>query len=123
MSAYFVTPWTVASQAPLSMGFLRQEYWSGLPFPSPGDLPRPETEPVFTLAGGLFTTEPMEKPPKREILNSAKIFEISVFIKCIEQGSVSYPWDKADLLCVFVNETSWVHSHACLFMLSMNAFI
>ena len=39
MSDSFVTPWTVAHQAPLSMGFPRQEYWSGLPFPSPGDLP------------------------------------------------------------------------------------
>ena len=38
-------PWTVAWQAPLSMGFPRQEYWSGLPFPSPGDLPNPGTEP------------------------------------------------------------------------------
>ena len=37
----FATPWTVACQAPLSMGFPRQEYWSGLPFPSPGDLPEP----------------------------------------------------------------------------------
>ena len=41
----FVTPWTVAHHAPLSMGFSRQEYWSGLPFPSPGDLPNPGTEP------------------------------------------------------------------------------
>ena len=41
MSSSFVTPWIVAHQAPLSMGFLRQEYWSGLPFPSPGDLPNP----------------------------------------------------------------------------------
>ena len=40
-----MTPWTVAPQAPLSMGFPRQEYWSGLPFPSPGDLPDPGTEP------------------------------------------------------------------------------
>ena len=40
------TPWTVASQAPLSMEFSRQEYWSGLPFPSPGDLPDPRIEPV-----------------------------------------------------------------------------
>ena len=40
-----VTPWTVACQAPLSMGFSRQEYWSGLPFPSPGDLPDPGIEP------------------------------------------------------------------------------
>ena len=41
----FVTSWTVACQAPLSMGFSRQEHWSGLPFPSPGDLPNPEIEP------------------------------------------------------------------------------
>ena len=41
----FATPWTVAYQAPLSMGFSRQQYWSGLPFPSPGDLPDPEIEP------------------------------------------------------------------------------
>ena len=41
----FMTPWTVACQAPLSMGFSRQEYWSGLPFPSPGDLPDPGIEP------------------------------------------------------------------------------
>ena len=39
------TPWTVASQAPLSMGFSRQEHWSGLPFPSPGDLPDPGIKP------------------------------------------------------------------------------
>ena len=39
------TPWTVACQVPLSMGFSRQEYWSGLPFPSPGDLPDPGIEP------------------------------------------------------------------------------
>ena len=41
----FVTPWTVAHQAPLSIGFSRQAYWSGLPFPSPGDLPNPGVEP------------------------------------------------------------------------------
>ena len=41
----FATPWTVAQQAPLSMGFSRQEHWSGLPFPSPGDLPDPGIEP------------------------------------------------------------------------------
>ena len=41
----FVTPWTIVHQAPLSMGFSRQEYWSGLPFPSPGDLPDPGIEP------------------------------------------------------------------------------
>ena len=59
----FVTPWTVASQAPLSMGFPRQKYWSGLPFPSPGDLPNPGIKPVSTaLAGRFFTTELPRKP-------------------------------------------------------------
>ena len=46
----FVTPWTVARQAPLSMGFSRQEYWSGLPFPSPGDLPDPGIEPASLIS-------------------------------------------------------------------------
>ena len=56
----FVTPWTVAQQAPLSMGFSRQEYWSGWPFPPPGDLPDPGIKPAslmsLSLAGGFFTT-------------------------------------------------------------------
>jgi len=52
MSNSFATPWTVAHQAPLSMGFPRQEYWSGLPFPSLMDLPYPETKPG---TGGFFT--------------------------------------------------------------------
>ena len=47
MSDSFVTPWTVAHQAPLSMEFSRQEYWSGLPFPPPEDLADPGTEPAF----------------------------------------------------------------------------
>ena len=46
----FVTPWTVAHQAPLFMGFLGQEYWSRLPLPSPGDLPSPGTEPTSPVA-------------------------------------------------------------------------
>ena len=56
-------PRTVARQARLSMGFPRQEYWSGLPFPSPGDLPDPEIKLGSpALAGGFFTTEPPGKP-------------------------------------------------------------
>ena len=51
-----VTPWTVGRQVPLSMEFSRQEYWSGFPFSSPGDLPDPGIEPVSpTLAGGFLT--------------------------------------------------------------------
>ena len=58
-----VTPWIVTCQASLSVGLPRQEYWSGLPFPSPGDLPDPGIKPMSpALAGGVFTTEPPGKP-------------------------------------------------------------
>ena len=58
----FATLWTVAYQAPLSMGFSRQEYWSGLPFPSPGDLPDPGIEPrSTTLQADALTSEPPGK--------------------------------------------------------------
>ena len=54
--------WTVAHQAPLSMGFSRQEYWSGLPFPSPGDLPDPVIEPRSpTLQADALTSAPSGK--------------------------------------------------------------
>ena len=59
----FATPWTVAHQAPPSMGFSRQEYWSGLPFPSPGDLPDPGIEPRSpTLQADALPSEPPGKP-------------------------------------------------------------
>ena len=59
----FATPWTVAYQAPLSMGFSRQEYWSGLPFPSPGDLPDPGMEPrASALQADALPSEPLGKP-------------------------------------------------------------
>ena len=58
-----MTPWTVACQALLSMEFSRQEYWSGLPCPSPGDLRDPGIEPASPAeAGGFFTLKPPEKP-------------------------------------------------------------
>ena len=63
MSESFATAWSVVHQAPLSLGFPRQEYCSGLPFPPPGDLPDPGIEPVSpALAGGFFTTETPGKP-------------------------------------------------------------
>ena len=56
-------PMDVAHQTPLSMAFPRQEYWSGLPFPPPGDIPDPRVEPMSpALAGGFFTVEPLGKP-------------------------------------------------------------
>ena len=53
----FVIPWPVAHKAPLSMGFCWQEYWSGVPFPTPGDLPHPGIKPTSleSPAGGFFT--------------------------------------------------------------------
>ena len=71
----FATPWTVANQAALSMGFFRQEYWSGLPCPAPGDLPdsgMETTSPVsLALAGGFFTTKAPRKPyPNTYLLTS-----------------------------------------------------
>ena len=59
----FATLWTVAHQAPPSMGFSKQEYWSGLPFPSPGDLPNPGIEPrAPPLQAEALTSEPRGKP-------------------------------------------------------------
>ena len=62
----FVTPGTVAHQAPLSMEFRKQEHWSGVPFPTPGDLPNPGIKLVFfassALVGRFFTAVPYGKP-------------------------------------------------------------
>ena len=81
----FATPWTVAHQAPLSMVFPRQEYWSGLPFPSPGDLPNPWIKPASlkspALAGRFFTTRATWEGPKKhfcreknKVIQKLKIF-------------------------------------------------
>ena len=59
----FAIPWTIAYQVPLSMGFSRQEHWSVLPFPSPGDIPDPEIEPLSpTLQADSLLSELPEKP-------------------------------------------------------------
>ena len=64
-----MTPWTVARQAPLSMDFSRQEYWDGLPFPSPGDLPNPGVEPgSLTLQADSL---PQDPSPLRGTLGSS----------------------------------------------------
>ena len=90
MSDSFVTPWTVAHQAPLSLGFPRQEYRSGLPFPSPGNLPDPGIKPVSSaLANKFFTTEPPGKP---------RVFQILVYLmillsnSCIKGMPQSLKW-------------------------------
>ena len=81
----FVIPWTVTHQAALSMWFSRQEYWSGLPFPPPGDFSDPGIEPASlassALAGGLFATEPPGKPTIQlsRLLNTIQVSILVLF--------------------------------------------
>ena len=85
----FVAPSTIARQALLSMGFPRQEYWTGLPCPPPGDLPDPRIEPTClaspALAGRFFTTEPPGKPHLflRSLWFSGWWGVFAVFCKCL----------------------------------------
>ena len=91
----FATPWTVAWQAPLSMGFSRQEYWSGLPCPS-GDLPDPGIEPVSfrspALAGRFFTTSatavPVFNPSTASFVNKALRNTVMVILYTLPKTSL-----------------------------------
>ena len=84
MSNSFVTPWTAASQAPLSMRFSKQDYCTGLPFSSPGDLLDPRIEPAApALAGKFFTTEPPGNPRLRAT-GEEQYFKTSLWYVLIE---------------------------------------
>ena len=78
----FAAPWMVALQAPLSMGFPRQEFWSGLPFRPPGDLPRPGMEAASlaspALEGGFFTTEPSGKPHMMNMQHLFRLYTVMI---------------------------------------------
>ena len=80
LSDSFLTLWTIAHQAPLSMGFSRQEYWSGLPIPSPGDLPNPGMEPVSPVTSALQTdslpAEPLGKPQTRVSVQFSSVAQL-----------------------------------------------
>ena len=90
----FATPWTVAYQAPPSMGFFRQEYWSGLPFPSPGDLPDPGIEPRSpAVQADALTSEPPGNPysyhqdiPISPILRCPLLYPSYLAQLCSSQG-------------------------------------
>ena len=82
----FATLWTVANQAPLSMGFSRQEYWSGLPFPSPGDFPDPGIEPrSLALQADALTSE----PPGKRMMNRALHLSV-IDISMVKNKSVLF---------------------------------
>ena len=83
----FATPWTIAHQALLFMGFSRQEYWSGLPFPSPGDLPKPRIEPRSpTLQTNAL---PSESPGKPMSIN--KVHSINISYKYMRKVHIEVP--------------------------------
>ena len=86
------TPWTVAYQAPPSVGFSRQEYWSGLPFPSPGDLPNPGIEPGSpTLRADTLPSEPPGKlNPKEQ--HSPGINMLLLSRSVFARGGKEYGW-------------------------------
>ena len=122
-----MTPWTVACQAPLSMGFSRQEYWSGLPFPSPGDLPDLVIELVSpALASGFFTVEPRGKSWVVIAVNKYESFHfIFSFLRSSVSNmynicSVFYSirqywctwWHTDDSLCKHLTYTYSSHKHS-----------
>ena len=91
----FVTSWTVAHQAPLSMGFPRQEYQSGLPFPSRGDLPSPRIEPPSPASGGRFFTTSTTweaRSHSKWSLNSLLLSLIVVMQEPRERGKEKSPY-------------------------------
>ena len=80
----FATPWAIAHRAPLSMEFSREEFWSGFPFPSPGDLLNPGKELMSpALASGFFATEPPGKPLPLFVKCEAKsLSRVQLFATC-----------------------------------------
>ena len=92
-------PWVIACQAPLSMGFSRQEDWSGTPFPPPGDLPNPGIEATSTSpAGRFFTTSARKALPKRRILPTQRLMKRTQKLLDM-RGSRSWSWASVSSLC------------------------
>ena len=102
------TPWIIAYQAPLSMGFPRQEYWSGLPFPSPGDLPGPGIEPRSpTLQTDALPSEP---PGNLYCTCFQKEFEVAkvIFLPSEHSNHVFSPFFLSFTLWPGLNKQSWL---------------
>ena len=75
----FVTPWTATCQAPLSMGFSGHEYWSGLPFPSPGDLPDPGIEPGSSVLQTYSLPTELQGSPVPSLSTKVHLVEVTIF--------------------------------------------
>ena len=125
VSDSFATQWTVAHQAPLSMEFSRQEYWSGLPCPPAGDLPDPGIEPVNpALADGFFTSEPHGKPLRLsfvQLLSRVQLFATPW--TAAHQASLSFTISKSLLELVsselMMPSNHLILCHTLLFLTSM----
>ena len=101
----FATPWTVAHQAPLSMGFTRKEYWSGLPFPSPEDHPDPEIEPRSpALQADALTSEPPRKPDTEPLAKIHEPYPSNMEIKSGQSDALNLEGDKFTLF-----HPRWTH--------------
>ena len=97
MSDSFVSPWTKATQAPLSMGFPRQQYWSRLPFPPPGVLPNPGIEPASSTPADRFRTTELPGKPLvgyTPIQNEKFVFCFLFKDRCLNEGSGNMPVPK-----------------------------
>ena len=122
----FETPWAVPRQAPLSMGFSRQECWSGLPCPPPGDLPDPGIEPVSpesaSLASGFFTTV----PPSQTKLGSPQ-FSLLLMRQQLEtyflilHSSSAREYDKFIKWTVYSRNVYWVPTLCPALFFTINA--
>ena len=88
---FFVTLWTVVLQTPLSVGFSRQEYWSGLPFPPPVDLPNPEIKPASFTSTAFAASSPLGPPVKESACNAGDPSSVSGSRRSAGEG-IGYPF-------------------------------
>ena len=111
MSDSFMSPWTIGHQAPLTMGFSRQEYWRGLPFPSPGDLPDSGVEPMSpALIGRLFRAT--RKPFIPFVCTSLQAFSV---LPNVDSFKVSELFYRLSFSWVGLMVSSWLDSCWMLF--------
>ena len=117
----FVIPWSVVSQAPLSMGFFRQEYWSRLSFPPPEDLPDPGIEPMYlmspALVGRFFPTVPPGKPSfsidNGNYLKTVYLSQSEILLWFMTRVLKSWFSSEHEILNIqYVSEISWIELKA-----------
>ena len=129
----FTTLWTIAHQAPLSMGFSRQEYWSGLPCPSPGDLPSPGTDPAsLCLLHWQVSSLPITPPATPDmaviflVLDAIWLFQFSIIFLC--DSSLSRGEVRMEELCSAVTlffsgmKNFLVSPSKCIFLSCLSPF-